>query len=737
MSSFTFQLKAFRHFLFVCPAVFILAVTLSSPGHTESILPRDVPVYLNAEQIKHDQNLDITIASGKVEITQGNRILFADTLTYNKSTNSVAAKGNVTLLEPEGHVLFADYVELTNDMRDGVIEQLRVQMADDTLLAANGARKEGPITHMSKAVFSPCKVCEENPERPPLWQIKANQVIHDNETHNIEYKDAFLEMFGMPVFYLPYFSHPDPSVKHRSGFLSPSFGGGNLGFTSRIPYYLAINPQIDATLTPIYTADQGPVFAGEFRERLKDGEFRISGSITKADRTDNDGVVEKDLIRGHLEADGRFDINRTWRWGFDALRTTDDTYLRLYEFNGEQVLTSRLYAEGFRGRSYASFDSYLFQDLRPDIDTEQTTQALPILNYNFVGNPSRWGDYWTLDTNLLNLVREEGIDSRRLSVKGGWHRNFSNIHGHVFNLASTLRGDIYDVKQTDGSNLDKNPGRIFPQLSANWRYPLQRKTGTTHQLIEPIASVVFAPNGGNPDDIPNEDSLAFEFDDSDLFIPNRFVGLDRIEGGKRVDYGIRLGTYGSKGGSTKALIGQSYRLRDDSLFEEKTGLQGHFSDFVGNVQIRPGSYFDAIYRFRLDKEKLSPTLSDVTFSAGSPILRVNTNYLDIQSGVSAGNFEARKEVSFGVSSQFHKDWKISANATRDLISDGSMVWMGSALTYEDECFSVISNYSRSYTRDRDLEPTDAIFIQLVFKNLGTVQSQKTFQKFSSDSENPN
>lgn len=736
MYPFIFQLKAFRRLLLVGPVVFVLAMMPSSPGHTKSALSRDVPVYLTAEQVRHDQNRNLIIASGKVEIMQGERILLADTLTYNQSTNSLSAKGHVTLLEPSGEVLFASFVKLTNEMRDGVIKQLRLRMTDDSRMAANGALKKGPITHMSKAVFSPCKICKENPERPPLWQIKANQVIHDNKAHEIEYKDAFLEMFGVPVFYTPYFSHPDPTVKRRSGFLAPSFGSNNLGFTSKVPYYFVINPQMDATLIPIYTADQGLVLAGEFRERLKNGKFEVSGSITHADRTSNLGVVEKDKIRGHIKAEGRFDINRTWRWGADVSRATDDTYLRLYQFDGEQILTSRLFAEGFRGRNYASLDSYLFQDLRSDILSESTTQILPILGYNFVGQPSRWGDYWTLDANLLNLVREEGIDSRRFSVKGGWHRNFSNIYGHVFNLAATLRGDIYNVNQADGSNLDETTGRIFPQLSANWRFPLKRRTGTTHQLIEPIASVVLAPNGGNPDDIPNEDSLAFEFDDSDLFIPNRFVGLDRVEGGKRVDYGIRLGTYGSKGGSTTAFIGQSYRLRDDSTFEERSGLEDHFSDYVGNVQIRPGSYFDVLYRFRLDKGNLSPILSDLAFGAGSSILRVNANYLDIESGAGSGDIEERKEVSFGASSHFHENWRITANATRDLTSGGGMVWMGSALTYEDECFSVISSYSHSFTRDRDLEPTDTIFVQLIFKHLGTVQSEKSFRKFSSDTANP-
>jgi len=739
MFSLPRQIRVFGSCLWAILVVSTLVIMTPSSGNTEGLPSRDTPAHLTAEQIEYDQNRDLVIASGKVEIMQGDRILLADTLIYNQSTESVSAKGNVMLLEPSGEVLFANSVELTNEMKDGIIKQLRLRMIDNSLMAANDGRKQGPITHMSKAVFSPCKLCEENPENPPLWQIKANQVIHDNEAHDIEYKDAFLEMFGVPVLYTPYFSHPDPWVERRSGLLTPSFGTSNLGFTSKIPYYFDINPQMDATLTPIYTADQGLVMAGEFREQLKNGKIKIEGSITRADRTSNEQVTEKDKIRGHIKANGRFDINRTWRWGFDAYRATDDTYLRLYEFDGEQVLKSRLFGEGFRGRNYASFDSYLFQDLRSDILSDATAQILPVLDYNFMGQPSRWGDYWTLNTNFMNLMRKEGIDSRRFSVEGGWHRNFSNIHGHIFNLTATLRGDIYDVNQPDGSNLDGITGRIFPQLSVHWRFPLKREMGTTHQLIEPIASVVLSPNGGNPNDIPNEDSLGFAFDDSDLFIPNRFVGLDRVEGGKRVDYGVLLGTYGSSGGSTTALIGQSYRLRDDSTFSAPSGLEDHLSDLVGYVSINPSHYLDLLYRFRLNRKSYAPTVSDLAFNAGPDIFRVNTNYLAINSGASGidtESFEEREEISFGLSSHFHENWTITANATRNLQSDGGMVWMGSTLAYEDECFAILSSYSRSFTRDRDLEPTDTIFVQLAFKYLGGFQTQKSFQQVSPDATEP-
>src|SRR3546814_15358023 len=94
---------------------------------------------------------------------------------------------------------------------------------------------------MRRAVYSPCDLCKENPDRPPLWQLKAERVVHDQKAQEVRYNNVFLEMWGVPVLYSPYFQHPDPTVKRRSGFLPPLFGTmGEVGEFLRVPYYIEI-----------------------------------------------------------------------------------------------------------------------------------------------------------------------------------------------------------------------------------------------------------------------------------------------------------------------------------------------------------------------------------------------------------------------------------------------------------------------------------------------------------------
>ena len=109
-------------------------------------------------------------------------------------------QGHVVLLEPDGEVMFADYAEMTNNMNDGMLKDMRALLAQNGRLAANGARRTGgKINELSKVVYSTCNLCKKDPTRPPLWQIRAASGVQDLEHKEIEFDDATLEMFGFPV----------------------------------------------------------------------------------------------------------------------------------------------------------------------------------------------------------------------------------------------------------------------------------------------------------------------------------------------------------------------------------------------------------------------------------------------------------------------------------------------------------------------------------------------------------
>lgn len=689
------------------------------------------PVLFTADRLRNEQKVGVIVATGNVEFTQDNRTLLADTVTYNRRTDIVVATGNVSLLEPTGEVIFADRAELTGDMRSGIVKSIRVRLVDDARIAAAGARRTGGNrTDFRKAVYSPCKLCEEDPTRAPIWQMKAIEITHDQAEQEIIYKDAYMEFFGVPVLYTPYLSHADPTVDRRTGFLVPSYGSdSDLGTMIHVPYYIDIAPNMDATVTPIFTGNEGVVLTSEFRHRLNKGEYIIDTSATFGSAQDGGD----DEFRGHVQGEFRYDIDETWRGGSDIYLSSDDTYLKRYGLGSEDTLENRLFVEGFRSRHYASANAYFFQGQRATDVQGDTPIILPMLDYNYVGQPSRFGSQWKFDANLLSLTRTAGTSSYRTSLKPQWELPYTAPAGDVYRLFASLQADAYlvnDVEEPDApdNTISGVTGRFFPQVGADWRLPLARKTGTITQIIKPIVGIVAAPKSQNFEDIPNEDSLSFEFDETNLMAANRYTGLDRVEGGVRINYALEGSVSGVHGGSSSFYIGQSYRLTDHTEFGAGTGLEDHLSDIVGRVRIEPLDYLDMVYRFRLDKDDFSASRNELAVTAGVPIFEVSANYLsvnqqDLQDVTDAeDNFEDREEITLSFTSEFAEFWTGGLSTQRNLEENGGTLNHGAFLQYQDDCFTFRLSVSRSFTRDRDIEPSETIFFQIALKTLGEFQT---------------
>lgn len=708
-------------------AVLGLSFVLALAWRADAQEPQ-APLVFSADSLTYDRDSEVVVAEGRVEVAQEERVLRADRVRYDARTGLVRAEGNVSILEPTGEVVFADEVELKDDLREGFVIGIGLLMTDDSRLAANGARRTADQrTVMSKAVFSACKLCPEEPERAPLWQIKAVSVTHDQAANRIEYRDAVLELGGIPIAYTPFFSHPDPSVERKTGFLAPTYGSsGPLGLKFEAPFYVAFAPHRDATLTPLVTGKEGVALSGEYRERTRGGHFELRGSITETDKRDeNNAEIPGREIRGHLDATGRFDLDNTWRTGFDIARATDDTYLRRYDISSQDTLTTNLFAEGFRGRTYASANAYFFQGLRAEDDPGATPIVAPLLDYNFISQPGSMGGRYALDANLMVLERTEGTDSRRLSLSGGWHLPYTGRAGELYALGVGLRGDAYWTSEARDPNDPTRPsksgfaGRLIPEISLGWRLPLARTVGATRQVIEPIAMVVLSPNGSNPSKIPNEDSQSFELDDTNLFETNRFAGLDRVEAGPRASYGVRFSVYGLRDGYASALIGQSLRLKKDSSLGQDTGLEDEFSDVVGRISIVPSRFLDITNRFRLDGDTFSVKRNEVKLSAGPDRLRFDLGYVSLDRLSVGDQLTTREEINARARFQFARFWSTSANARRDLQgNNGGMIEAGFGVSYEDECFLFETGLRRDFTSDRDVRPSTSFVVRVRFKHIG-------------------
>lgn len=711
---------------------------------TDATSPLDPkkPVTFIADAVEYDRDRGLVTATGHVEAWQNDHVLHADRVTFDRNTNVAAAHGNVILLEPDGKVIFADYAELTQDMKDGVLSGMRALLASNGRLAANGARRtRGKLIELSRVVYSTCDLCKKDPTRPPLWQLRAISAVQDAENKRIEYYDGVLEMFGLPVGYFPYFFHPDPSVKRSSGLLNPSIGmTKRLGVVAVQPYYWAINPQSDMTVTPMMTSKLGPQLGLEYRHRFNSGKLVMDGSIHN-----HDGRTE-----GAFVTHGRYDIDPNWRTGFDISRASSATYIRNFHLarllgnnNSDlNVLRSQIYLEGFGQGAYFLLDSKIYQTLSTGSANNHLPQVLPRVHYSYFGRVDPLGGRLTLDTNAFNVNRPYGTNTRRAAFNLNWDRPLTGLIGDQWKLTLNAAGALWDandmLQQPNFFNRDKiSTARAHPKVALEVRWPLIRDASAWgSQILEPIAQIITGPKIGPSrfTHIPNEDSLDLEFSDINLFALNRFPGVDRMEGGTRVNIGLNAAWF-LGGTSFDGLIGQSYRLEDNNFLPTGSGIEDRVSDVVARATFAPTKWLDVAYRTRLNKDSLNIRMADTTASIGTKEFRMSagytystynpyTLYAVAPPPRPAGDYYTpRNEITLGVSSLFDK-YHFTGITRRDLAS-GQMVSVSAVAGYEDECYIFDLIFQRRYTSLANDNGATAFLFQMTFKSLGQATKRAT------------
>jgi LPS-assembly protein len=702
----------------------------TTPGNQQ--IKQNEPVTFTADEVDYDKDKSLVTATGHVEAWQNGHVMRADKITFDRNTGVAAGTGHVVLLEPDGEVMFADYAEMQNNMNDGILKDMRALLQQNGRLAANGGRRTGgQINELSKVVYTTCNLCAKNPNRPPLWQLRAASAVQDLEHKKIEYKDATLEMFGLPVAWFPYFWHADPSVKRESGILPPIIGtSSNIGFFYGQPYYLVIDDQSDATFLPMITSNAGPQLDVEYRRRFNDGSLLVNVS----------GGDINSSPQGSFVSQGQFSFDDTWRWGFTVNRASSTQYVEDFHLvegltGDPNVLTSQFYVEGFGEGSYTRLDSKFYQSLNNVINTGSLPTVLPRYQYSYVGTPDSLGGRFSLSTGAFNVIRSEGTNTQRASLTMDYERPFAGLLGDQWKI--TLHGDAAAYNATDfnalpnfGPTSNVETARALPQMAVDFRWPFARDSGAWGtQIIEPIAQLVVAPQTGTSQlrTIPNEDSLDFEFTDANLFGFNRFTGIDRLDGGERLNVGLHGAWY--LGGTTfDGLVGQAYRTNKDDLFPEASGLHNQVSDIVARGTFAPTKWLDLTYRTRLDSETLATHYSDAVVSAGVDRFRASVGYIytnfdpftffDQPQPPPAGNafFVPRNEATVGFSSKWG-NYRFVASGTRDLATN-SMVMVGGDAIYEDECFIFDLKAYRRYTSINGDSGSTAVLFLLTFKTIG-------------------
>lgn len=693
-----------------------------------------LPVDITADSMTHDDRTQTIIAFGNVEIIQGERILRADEVHYNLSTDNVKARGNVVLSEANGDVHFADEVSLSENMRRGFVRELHSYLADGGHFSAEeGERIAGERVVMRHAAYTPCE-CDVDEDGNPVWQIRADEVTYHESENRVSYKNARFEIFGIPTLWTPYLSHPDGKVKRKSGFLTPEFGyDSRLGAFITPRYYWAIAPDKDATVGLMATSHKYPVLMTEYRQRFEDAELFLDGSLGYVSYTDVVGGVDRkrdEELRGHIFGKGRWDINNKWRAGFDLEKTSDEQYLRQFDISSKDLLKSELFVERFSGRNYATARGMMLDDVRVDV-TEDQPDILPEVLLSFYGEPNAMlGGRWSLAASGLGLMRNgSGQDMHRFVVEGGWQRRDIFDFGLVTTTDLLVRGDAYIVNDRDVAEAGSGRSASGTETRGHMRahieasYPLVKNNVNSQMVVEPVASLTASPDTNVSDgSIPNEDSQDVQLDASNIFDPDRFPGLDRIEDGSHAAYGVRAGIYGHDGSRINGFVGQSYRFDEDELFPRGSGLSRQESDIVGSVSALYKDRYGLDYRFQMGSVDFSSQRHELDAHGRWDRLSLRARYLFAKTLEGIDSEGSREQIEAGGSLKLTDGWWLNAGALYDLGEDPGLRRAMTGLDYTGCCLSLSVAAERRLTTDSSGDGSTSVTLRLGLKNIGEFQA---------------
>jgi LPS-assembly protein len=745
----------------------------AAPAHTDGLKPGEL--YMEADQIVRDDKNGVTTAEGSVEIRYEDRTLRADRLVYKEpppppegqsrpprdhdapAQGVIRAYGHVQVIHDDGQVEYADQMTLDDKMQAAIAMGFAARMKDkhtnqEILIAgASAVRRSEDIQELNKAIYTPCPVCVGETPKTPTWSITADRVVQDTVHHLIYYRHAKIRILGLPILYFPVFWHADPSAERQSGLLAPKIGAsGRRGFSYEQPYLWVISPSADVTISPQINTKANPFLNVHYREAFNAGVIDLRlGYTHEADLDSKGNRFGDDTNRSYILARGSFKLNDDWIAGFTAERTSDpllfDKYDigRVYEARGPYVpddhrLISQAYAIRQDDLSYFSVAAFSIQGLRPGDNNRTFPVVGPLIDGRYEDPNDVLGGRLRLTASAVALTRDQspdnppanqpGLDSRRVSGDVDWRRIFTSQSGLRVEPFVNVRLDGYslsDVLTGVGNNTtSKTEARAVGVAGADISYPVYRRWGDATVVLEPLAQIAVSPKAqqvvlridpttGKPVYF-DEDSIAFEFDETTLFQADKFPGYDLYEDGVRLNVAGRASVLWDDGRRASLLIGRSFRDKPNTVFSAGSGLTGRESDWIvaGDVQPMQGLSFFA--RTRLDAD----TLEVHRLEAGANINKTwGSGYVRYLSDDQGINGVSVKNADLGGDLNLTKNWGVSAYGNRDLIQKAWVV-RDVGVFYKDECIRVDVYYRHEDVIIGRLGSSDQLSIRLTLATLG-------------------
>ncbi len=660
-----------------------------------NVINAEEKIKIYADEVRVDEvNEKVTATGNAVAVNEDNIKIKSDNLIYNKSINYLEANGNVIINDQMKNTFFLDELNASNNFNTISGKSVKARLHDDSRIVGSNFDKKDKISIAENAEYTPCIKENYLIKNCPGWKLKSKKIYHDSENRMIHYDHAQIQLFNVPVFYLPYFSHPDPSVKKRSGFLMPTIQTDNqLGETFSIPIFINLNSNRDLTFTPNIQTTANNFYNLDYRHLNDSFDLEINSSID--DNNDNTGTSNHLFFESEI-------FNSYGNLNTYLRTSNNDTYMRKNNINNLTVLKSGIEFDRELNDTFFSIETIGYKHLT--VDDQQWEYLYPNIVYDinnidnniFDGNVSlnnKFSFRKNLNENYVSLA----------SSQLNWTKQKINKNlGLIFDNEANLR--VASISIDEKSRSDSSNIRFYPQLSSKISYPLLKSSTLFNQTVTPIIMPIIAPY--------NNYTEAQEVTNSNLFSTNRATSISEWESGPRINYGIEWFINSEKNTDIRTVIGQNYRfnkLRDDTAAE----ISDYFIN--SNININLENYLDGSLIIDRDDLKIRSLNANSFNKFGDLIFAINYDY-------TSGKYNSTAEqVAVGGKYELENNLFIRFTGAKNLDSNKNIGYQYGVL-YENDCLGIDFNYYRDLTKDRDIKESDGFSFTVVLKPFGSTNN---------------
>jgi LPS-assembly protein len=582
---------------------------------------------------------------------------------------------------------------------------------NDPRLKAKSVKIKDQSSFLKKGVFTSCN---KDNDCPP-WSMYAEEIEHDKITQTIKYKNAWLKIYDIPTVYFPKFSHPDPTVNRKSGFLSPTFSNSkNIGSSVTIPYFHVLSENKDLTFKPKLFFNDEIIFQNEYRQENKNSSHIADFSIGSSNF-----LSSKNTTKAHFFSNSSFNLNNDF---FDESNiklnlenVTNDEYLKVYKIDGDQIDidTNTLHSYISLDTEKNDIDFYTSLEVYEDLSKDkQSRHEFIYPNYTIQkrilsekGNNlilKSYGNQRKYNTNLYEGIIINDFEFNSAS-------KFSNA-GLVTKYKMLLKNTNVDAKNSNKYK-DKFEQSLASVIQYNSELPLKKENSEYINNFTPKVTIMYSPNKTK-----NLTSDKRRIDTSNIFSINRISNNETIEGGTSLTYGAIFNKVNKKTNEDylNFEIASLLRIKENPDLPVSSTIGKKMSDIYGNIAIYPNKNLSLKYDFSIDNN-----FDKTNYDSISTKFKINKFVTSFEYSDEKNNSINESFTSNSSSFEIDENKSISFNARRNNEKSATEFY-NLIYSYKNDCLVASLKFNKEFYKDSALEPEKEIFFTLSLIPFGGV-----------------